>query len=345
MAYDYLIIATGVRQSYFGHDEYRPLAPGLKTIDDALEIRRRILLAFESAEWEGDPAARRAKLTFVIVGGGPTGVELSSAIMDVATRSLPKDFRHIDTSTTRVILVQGADRLLPSFPEGLSDKVKEDLKAAGIEVILKSYVTEVTEEGVRVGDERIPANNVFWAAGVQGQSFVQTLGVDLDRAGRIVVRPDLSIPSHPQIFAIGDAALTIDAKTGQPVPGVAQGAIQTGRFVAKIIHDELNGAKSSDQQAFSYFDKGSMAMVGRGKAVAVVGKIHLSGFLGWMSWIFLHIMFLVGFRRKFVTMTEWMRSYFFGQRYARLITGDQKLGLKEAIGGVLVDESIDSAMD
>jgi len=345
VSYDYLIIATGVQQSYFGHDEYRKMAPGLKTVDDALEIRRRILLAFESAEWEGDPTARRAKLTFVIVGGGPTGVELSGAIMDVATRSLPKDFRHIDTSTARVILVQGAERLLPTMPEDLSEKVKSDLEAAGVEVQLHSYVTEVTEEGINVGEEHIPANNVFWAAGVQGQSLAQTLGVDLDRASRIVVGPDMSIPGHPEVFAIGDAAYAIDAKTGQPVPGVAQGAIQTGQFVARIIRNELDGTTATGRPAFSYFDKGSMAMVGRGKAVAAVGKIHLSGFLGWLSWIFLHIMFLVGFRRKFVTMTEWVRSYLFGQRYARLITGDQQLNLKDVATGELTDGNADPARD
>ncbi|MEA3337211.1 MAG: NAD(P)/FAD-dependent oxidoreductase [Chloroflexota bacterium] len=338
IAYDYLVIATGVQQSYFGHDEYRPLAPGLKTMDDALEIRRRLLLAFEAAEWEGDAAARRAKLTFVIVGGGPTGVELSGAIMDVATRSLPKEFRHIDTTTARVILVQGAERLLPAMPEDLSAKVWRDLEAAGVEVRLHSYVTEVTEDGVRVGDEHIAASNVFWAAGVRGQLLAETLGVELDRAGRVVVGPDLSIVGYPEVFVIGDAAHAIDAKTGEPVPGVAQGAIQTGKFVAEIIGRDLRGVAPAERPAFSYFDKGSMAMVGRGKAVASVGRLHLSGFLGWMSWIFLHVMFLVGFRRKFVTMTEWVRSYLFGQRYARLIMGDQQLDVKDVVKGTLTED-------
>lgn len=339
LSYDYLIIAIGVQQSYFGHDEYRSLAPGLKTTDDALEIRRRLLLAFEAAEWEGDEAARRAKLTFVVVGGGPTGVELSGAIMDVATRSLPRDFRRIDTTTTRVILVQGAARLLPGMPEELSQKVQRDLEEAGVEVRLHSRVTQVTDAGVKVGDQQISANNVFWAAGVHGQPLAQTLGVELDRAGRVIVGPDLSIPGHPEVFVIGDAAHAIDAKTGQPVPGVAQGAIQTGKFVAEIIHLDLEGVKPANRPTFSYFDKGSMAIVGRGKAVAAVGKLHLSGFLGWVSWIFLHVLFLISFRRKFVVMTEWVRSYLFGQRYARLITGDQQLDLKEVIEGELIDES------
>lgn len=338
MAYDYLVIASGVQQSYFGHDEYRPLAPGLKTIDDALEIRRRILLAFEAAEWEADPEARSAKLTFVIVGGGPTGVELSGAIMDVATRSLPKEFRHIDTRTARVILVQGGGRLLPAMPADLSEKAQRDLEKSGVEVRLNSYVTAVTEEGVKVGEEQIAATNVFWAAGVHGQPLVETLGVDLDRASRIVVGPDLSIPGHPQVFAIGDAAYAIDAKTGQPVPGMAQGAIQTGKFVAEIIRCDMQDVAPQERPAFSYTDKGSMAIVGRGKAVAAMGRLHLSGFVGWLSWGGLHVLFLVGFRRKFVTATEWVRSYLFGQRYARLITGDQRLELKDAVGGDLIGE-------
>ena len=345
ISYDYLVIATGVRQSYFGHDEYRPLAPGLKTIDDALEIRRRILMAFEAAELEADEAARRARLTFVIVGGGPTGVELSGAIMDVSTRALPREFRHIDTSTARVILVQGADRLLPAMPADLSAKVQRDLEAAGVEVRLHSYVTEVTAAGVMVGEEQIAANNVFWAAGVQGQLFAKTMEVELDRAGRVVVGPDLSIPGHPEVFVVGDAAHAIDAKTGQPVPGVAQGAIQTGKFVAEIIRRDLEGVDFADRPKFSYFDKGSMAIVGRGKAVVAVGRLHLSGFLGWVSWSLLHVMFLISFRRKFVTMTGWIRSYFSGQRYARLIIGDQQLELTDVVEGQLTEDSVDPVVE
>ena len=237
--YDYLVIAMGVQQSYFGHDEFERHAPGLKSIDDALEIRRRVLLAFEEAEWELDDDSRRAKLTFVIVGGGTTGVELAGAIMDVASRTLPTEFRKIDTKTARVILVQGESRLVPTLPEDLGERVRQVLKKMGVEVWLESLVTEVNEEGIVIGEERLAAENVFWAAVIQGQDLAASMGVELDRGGRIVVGSDFAIPGHPNVFVVGDAAHAIDDRTKQPVPGLAQGAIQAGRFVARIIdgHD------------------------------------------------------------------------------------------------------------
>ena len=227
--YDYLVVATGARQSYFGHDEYREHAPGLKSVDDALEIRRRVLLAFEEAEWEEDKASQMAKLTFVIVGGGPTGMELAGAIMELASKTLPKDFHNIDTANARVILIQGADRLVPSMPEDLAQQAQQVLEKAGIEIRLNTLVTDVTDEGVVIGEERIVAENIFWAAGVQGQAVAKTLGVEIDRGGRVVVRSDLSVSNHPEVFVIGDAAAAIDAATDQPDSGRGAGSNPGGR--------------------------------------------------------------------------------------------------------------------
>ena len=326
--YDYLVVATGARQSYFGHDEYREHAPGLKSVDDALEIRRRVLLAFEEAEWEEDKAAQMAKLTFVIVGGGPTGMELAGAIMELASKTLPKDFHNIDTANARVILIQGADRLVPSMPEDLAQQAQQVLEKAGIEIRLNTLVTDVTDEGVVIGEERIVAENIFWAAGVQGQAVAKTLGVEIDRGGRVVVRSDLSVSNHPEAFVIGDAAAAIDAATNQPVPGVAQGAIQAGDFVARIIRKDLKGVSLEDRPAFSYHDKGSMAMVGRGNAIAAIGKTHLDGFLGWLAWNLVHAMFLVGFGNKMIVFFDWFWNYVRHTRQSRLITGDPEVHIK-----------------
>ncbi len=326
--YDYLVVATGARQSYFGHDEYREHAPGLKSVDDALEIRRRVLLAFEEAEWEEDKASQMAKLTFIIVGGGPTGMELAGAIMELASKTLPKDFHNIDTANARVILIQGADRLVPSMPEDLAQRAQQVLEKAGIEIRLNTLVTDVTDEGVVIGEERIVAENIFWAAGVQGQAVAKTLGVEIDRGGRVVVRSDLSISNHPEAFVIGDAAAAIDAATDQPVPGVAQGAIQAGDFVARIIRKDLKGVGLEDRPAFSYHDKGSMAMVGRGNAIAAIGKTHLDGFLGWLAWNLVHAMFLVGFGNKMIVFFDWFWNYVRHTRQSRLITGDPEVHIK-----------------
>ena len=336
--YDYLILATGVEPSYFGHDEFKPLAPGLKNLDDAIEIRRRILLAFEEAEFEADAASRQGKLTFVVVGGGPTGVELAGSILETATQTIPTEFRHVDTRTARVILVEGGDRLLKALPEGMGTRAQRDLEAMGVDIRLNSYVTSVDAEGVMIGDERVSAENVLWAAGVQGAPISQTLGVELDRAGRVVVGTDLSVPGHPEVFVIGDAAHAIDAKTDQPVPGVAQGAIQMGRFVADIISCEVQGADHSGRPAFSYRDKGSMATIGRGKAVASIKGRTLGGLLGWLGWGLIHIMFLVGFRTKVEVMVEWFWNYLAHERGSRLITGDPEVKIKEVRGVKMYDQ-------
>ena len=335
--YDYVVIATGMEQAYFGHDEYKPFAPGLKDLDDAVEIRQRILLAFEEAEFELDEESRRGKLTFVVVGGGATGVELAGAIVETATKSIPNDFRFVDTRTARVILVEGGDHLLGGMPEEMGVRAQHDLEGMGVEVRLNSYVTAVDEAGVMIGDERVPAENVLWAAGVQGTSFARSLGVEMDKTGRIKVGPDLSIPGHPEAFVVGDAAYAIDAQTGQPVPGVAQGAIQMGKLVADIIQDDLAGAPAGERPAFSYYDKGSMATIGRGKAVAWVNGRLLSGLLGWMSWGLVHVMFLVGYRNKITVMLEWVWSYFVYERGARLITGSSQVKVKKARGIKMID--------
>ena len=338
VAYDYLVLATGATQSYFGHDEFKQFAPGMKTLDDAIEIRRRLLIAFEEAEWEADDAARRAKLTFIVVGGGPTGVELAGAIMETASRSLPQDFRFVDTKTARVILVQGGDRLLRTWPEAMGKRVRRDLEKMGVEVWLNNRVTSVDAEGVVIGERRVAAENVFWAAGVQGQAVAAELGVELDRAGRVVVGPDMSIAGHPEVFVIGDAAHATDSKTGEPVPGVAQGAIQAGRFVAEIITRDLEGVEASDRPAFRYKDKGSMATIGRGKAVVSVGWLNYGGFLGWLSWSALHLSFIVGFQAKLFVALSWFRNYVFAERRVRLITGDPETSVKEPRGATLIDE-------
>jgi NADH dehydrogenase len=328
VSYDYLVIATGARQSYFGHDEYRSSAPGLKSIDDALEIRRRVLLAFEEAEWEDDEASRQAKLTFVIVGGGPTGMELAGAIMELASKTLPDDFHNIDTRCARVILIQGADRLVPGMPEDLARRAQGVLEKAGVEILLNTLVTEVSDEGVAIGDEQIAAQNIFWAAGVQGQAVSGTLGVDLDRSSRVLVGPDMALPEYPEVFVIGDAAAATDTATGDPVPGVAQGAIQAGDFVARIIARELKGKKPVTRPTFRYHDKGSMAMVGRGNAIAAIGKTHLGGFVGWLAWNFVHAMFLIGFGNKLIVIFEWFWNYVRHTRQSRLITGDPEVHIK-----------------
>jgi NADH dehydrogenase len=335
--YDYLVIACGLDQAYFGHDEYKPFAPGLKSLDDALEIKRRILMAFEEAEYESDEAARRGKLTFVVVGGGPTGVELAGAIMETATYTLPREFRFIDTTTARVLLVEGGDRLLKGMPRGMGERAHQDLMSMGVEIKLQSFVTEVNETGVKVGEEQIPAENVFWAAGVQGTPVSQSLGIPTDKLGRVIVRPDLSITGHPEVFVVGDAAHVMDRDSGQPVPAVAQGAIQMGKFVGKIIQNEIEAGKKAERPTFTYFDKGAMATIGRGKAVASIKGFTLDGFLGWLAWGLVHIMFLVGFQTKLVVMLDWIWNYMAFERGTRIITGDPSMKIKEIRGVEMYD--------
>jgi NADH:ubiquinone reductase (H+-translocating) len=328
LPYDFLILAAGATHAYFGHEEWATLAPGLKSIEDATEIRRRILLAFESAEYEGSEEARRAMLTFGIVGAGPTGVELAGAVKEIAGHTLPKDYKHIDTRTTRVILLEGGNRVLPQFPSALSERAQRDLERMGVEVRLNSIVTQVAEQGVYVGDEFIPVRNVLWAAGVKASPLGKALNVPLDRAGRVLVGPDLTIPGHPEVFVVGDMAAAASSDTGQPVPGVAQGGIQMGRYVGRLIANEVRGrSNSASRTAFTYADKGSMAVIGKAKAVAQIGRFHLTGFLGWLVWGGIHIAFLIGFRHRLQVLLSWFWNWLLNVRDARIITGNAGLDI------------------
>ncbi|MGN6505041.1 MAG: NAD(P)/FAD-dependent oxidoreductase [Tepidisphaeraceae bacterium] len=323
--YDYLVIAAGATHSYFGHEEWAKVAPGLKHVEDAIEIRKRILLAYEEAEHEMDEAARRAKLTFVVVGGGPTGVELAGALREIAVEQIQRDYRNIDTATARVILVEANDRVLKQFAGELSEKAKQTLQNMGIELRLNGRVTQIDDGGVCVGDERISANNVFWAAGVRANPLGKTLGVPLDRAGRVSVNPDLSVPGYPNVFVIGDLAAATDANTKQPVPGLAPAAMQMGDYVAKIIRQEVRAhVKVEDRQPFTYWDKGTMATIGKARAVADIRGWKFSGLFAWLMWSFVHLMFLISFRSKVIVMINWIWTYIFDNKGARLITGDFK---------------------
>jgi len=312
VAYDYLIIATGATHSYFKHPEWARSAPGLKTIEDALEIRRRVLLAFESAERETDPDRERAWLTFVIVGGGPTGVELAGALSEIARQTMIRDFRRINPSSARVILIEGTDRVLPPYPPDLSKKAADQLRHLGVEVITGGLVTQVDDQSVSVGEMKIATRTVLWAAGVQGSPLARTLGVPLDRAGRVAVSPDLTLPGHPEVFVIGDLAAF------EKVPGVAPAAIQEGKHAARNIMLAIAG---KPMRPFHYWDKGSLATIGRAAAVADFGRVHISGFAAWFSWLAVHIFFLIGFRNRLLVILQWAWAYLTYQRGARLITG------------------------
>ncbi len=327
MQYDYLVVAAGATHAYFGHDEWAAVAPGLKSLEDAVALRRRILLAFESAEYEGNPEARRAALTFGIVGGGPTGVELAGAIKEIAGETLPKDFRHIDTTTTRVLLFQGGDRILPQFPPELSAKAQKFLEGLGVEVRLNARVTNVTSQGLNVGDEFFPIRNVFWAAGVQASPLGKMLGVPVDHSGRVAVGPDLTIPGHPEVFVVGDLADAKSADTGAPVPGVAQPAMQMGHYAGTRIAEAVAG-KSGPRPPFSYYDKGSMAVIGKAKAVAHLGRLNLGGFPAWIVWALVHVAFLIGFRNRVLVMVNWSWNWLLNSRDARLITGDSQIDVQ-----------------
>ena len=314
--YDYLIVATGATHSYFGHDDWAAHAPGLKTVEDALQIRKRIYLAYEAAERESDPECRRQWLTFVVVGAGPTGVELAGALAEIGHHTLARDFRSIDSTQVHVVLVEGRERVLPPYPEKLSAKARTQLEKLGVEVQTESFVTQIDDDGVTIGDERIAAKTVLWAAGVQASPLARSLDAPLDRAGRVRVEPDLSIPGHAEVFVIGDlAAVSCD---GKEVPGVAQGAIQGGKHTGKNIRRRLAGAGTV---RFRYKDKGSLATIGRGAAVADVGR-GFSGYFAWMFWWVIHVFFLIGFRNRLLVLFHWAWSYITFQRGARLITGD-----------------------
>jgi NADH:ubiquinone reductase (H+-translocating) len=316
--YDYLVIATGARHAYFGHDEWEAYAPGLKKIDDATEIRRRVLLAFERAEATADEAERRRLLTFVIVGGGPTGVEMAGAVAELAHMALSRDFRHIDPKSARIVLVEAAPRVLLSFPESLSNVARRSLEKLGVEVRPGKAVTACDADGVMVGEERIESATIIWAAGVAASPAARWLGADKDRAGRVKVNRDLSLPGHPEVFVIGDTAAAED-ENGKMLPGVAPVAKQQGAYVARVIRARLNGQAPP---AFHYRNYGNLATIGRKSAVADFGWLRVSGLLGWLLWGGVHIAFLIGFRNRIAVLLDWLWAYATFQRGARLITGD-----------------------
>jgi len=317
IGYDTLILAAGATHSYFGHNEWSSHAPGLKSIEDALDIRRRIFLAYEEAEHTTDAADRRALMTFVVVGAGPTGVELAGALAEIATHTLLHDFRRIDPAEARVILLEGAKNVLPVYKPPLCDKAKRQLERLGVEVRTGALVTGIDEGGVWLGEERIPARTVLWGAGVAASPLARSLGAPLDKAGRVLVEADLTVPGRPDIYVIGDLASLM--QDGSPVPGVAPAAIQEGRHAAMNVVRSLRG---QDRRPFRYVDKGSLATIGRAAAVADFGAFTLSGFFAWIAWFAIHIFFLIGFRNRFVVLFQWGWSYLTYDRGARLITGD-----------------------
>ncbi len=344
--YDYLIVAAGATHSYFGHDEWEPYAPGLKTIEDALEIRRRVLLAFELAERQAAAGESTSAINFVVVGGGPTGVELAGTLAEISRHALAHEFRSIDPARTHIVLIEGGPRVLPAYPDDLSRSAEQQLKDLGVEVRTSTVVTHVEAGAVYLGNTRLEATVILWAAGVAASPLGKKLGVTVDRAGRVPVQHDLTVPGHPEIFVIGDLAAAKDER-GKMLPGVAPVAIQQGNFVGKLIREEVEAGISprvlgeaggmvpspadrrdgqfAGRPAFHYWDKGSLATIGRAAAVAQFGKIHISGFVAWLSWLFVHILFLIGFRNRLLVFIQWAWSYVTYERGARLITGSTYL--------------------
>lgn len=320
LPYDYLLLATGASHNYFGHNEWEALAPGLKTIEDATEIRRRVLLAFELAERSARLDGAEEPINFVVVGAGPTGVELAGTLVEIARRVLASDFRSINPARARVILVEAGPRVLAAYPEDLSHSAEAQLKKLGVEVIVNGKVTDIGPDHVQIGDERIQSAVTLWSAGVAASPLGKKLGVPVDRAGRVQVAPDLTIPGHSNVFVLGDLASVIQ-KDGKPVPGVAPAAIQMGKYAAQAV---LNDVRGKPRKEFEYWDKGSLATIGRAAAVADFGRFHLSGFTAWLSWLFIHIFFLIGFKNRLLVMTEWAWAYLTFQRGARLITGNSQ---------------------
>ena len=322
VSYDYLVLATGATHAYFGHPEWAASAPGLKTIDDATEIRRRFLLAFEEAEREADADARRRQLTFVIVGGGPTGVELAGAMAEIARKVMPEDFRAIDTASARIILMEGGPRVLPAYPQSLSAKAQKQLAKLGVEVHTNAQVTRIEPNGVYVGDQRIAAGNVYWAAGVAASPLGAKLRAKLDRAGRVYVNADCSLADHREVFVIGDLAHL--EENGKLLPGVCQTAMQMGEHVARMIRNDV---KDKPRAGFHYRDKGNLATIGRAAAVAEIHGLHMSGLPAWLIWVFVHIMYLIGFKNRIVVMIQWAWAYIGYRRGIRLITGEPEMHL------------------
>ncbi|WP_257387217.1 NAD(P)/FAD-dependent oxidoreductase [Tahibacter caeni] len=319
--YDYLIVASGARHAYFGHDDWAVHAPGLKTLDDALLIRRKVLTAFERAEAEPDPVRRAAWLNFVVIGGGPTGVELAGTLAEIARHTLRREFRRVDPAAARVLLVEAGPRVLAALPDALSAKAAAQLRRLGVEVHAGRPVTAVDADGIALGEERIAARTVLWAAGVAASPLGRCLGAPLDRAGRVLVADDLSLPGHPEVFVVGD--LASKQQDGKPVPGVAPAAKQMGSHAARMIRAELAGRPRSP---FRYHDVGSLATIGRMAAVADLGRVHLSGLIAWWFWLLIHILFLIGFRSRLIVLINWSWSYWTYQRHARIIVGQPPPG-------------------
>jgi NADH dehydrogenase len=318
LAYDYVIVATGATHSYFGHDDWAPFAPGLKTLDDAMEIRRRILLAYERAERATDPAMQRRLLNFVVVGGGATGVELAGTLAEIARHTLRDEFRHIDSRTAHVMLIEGAERVLPTYTPDLSEKARRQLERLGVEVRTHTFVTGIDAEGVRIGAAHLPAGTVVWAAGIAASPLGRALGVPLDHAGRVAVAPDLSVPGHPEVFVIGDLATVKSG--GKPVPGIAPAAKQMGRCAARNILVRIDGRPT---KPFRYIDYGSLATIGRNSGIAVIGPLKFWGLPAWLFWLFIHIYFLIGFRNRLMVLADWAWSYMTFARNARVVlTGE-----------------------
>lgn len=322
LSYDFLVMALGGMTSYFGHPEWEQCAPGLKSLDDALRIRRNILLAFEKAETTEDPEERRRLMTIVVVGGGPTGVELAGAFAELASHVLKGDFRRIDPRQARVVLIEASPRVLAQFPPELGESAERQLRRLGVEVLTRKRVGNITRDGVEVDGEIIGADNIVWAAGVSASPLTRTLGVEVDRGGRILVKPDLSVPGHPEAFAIGDMAYVVD-RDGQVVPGVSPAAMQMARHVARVIEDEIDLGRPGQvaRPHFDYWDRGTMATIGRSAAVAKIGRLEFSGLLAWLAWLVVHLIFLIGFRNRVAVLFNWAYSYFTYKRGMRIITG------------------------
>jgi NADH dehydrogenase len=329
--YDYLILAPGAVDNYFGHPEWRHYAPGMKEVEEATLIRSRMLLSFEAAEIETDPDGQAAHLAFIIVGGGPTGVELAGAIKELAVDVIAADFKVADTRQARVILIEAGPRLLPALHPDSSARAERQLRSLGVEVRLGQPVTEIFEDGVMVGGERLYSYNVIWAAGVKASPLMESLGTELGPGGRVKVLPDCSVPGHPNVFVIGDAAYLVDSATGQPVPGVSQGALQMGRYVASVIEQEVRGGSGLRHSGFHYKDLGSMATVGKSRAVVELGRLRFGGNLAWLAWMLLHVTVLIGFRNRLSVMLSWIYNYVFFRRGSRLITGLSPANIKQPI--------------
>jgi NADH dehydrogenase len=321
ISYDYLVVATGARDNYFGHDDWEHFAPGLKSVVDATKLRRNILLAFEAAEMETDPEKVRALLTFVLVGAGPTGVEMAGAIAELAHKAIASDFRHINPKTARIILIEAGPRILPTFPEALAQKAQRALKRLGVEVRTGTPVEAIDENGVAAAGSRIAAKTVIWSAGVKASAAGQWLKAEVDRGGRVKVLEDLSLPGHPNVFVIGDTASAM--QDGKPLPGVAPVAMQAGRYVASVIAQRVAGKKQA-AIPFRYHNKGNLATVGRSFAVLEIGRVRLTGFVAWAMWLTIHIFYLIGFRNRFLVFFQWTWAYFTFQRGTRLITFQEK---------------------